>query len=134
VTTATVDATAGRSLGGRIWGGIVAVWGAVVGAAPHVLHHAGPLAGAAVLAGFGGRVLFFALGLVVAFPMLRRLYRRFGSFAAPALAVGVFAAMFTLSSLVIAPRLTGSSDEAPAPSIEQPTDHAGHHRGSPERR
>jgi hypothetical protein len=48
----------------------------VSGVAPHVLHHVGPLAGAALLAGFGGKAIFFALGLLLSVPMLRRLYRR----------------------------------------------------------
>jgi glucose dehydrogenase len=98
--------------------------------APHVLHHAGPLAGAALLAGFGGKAIFFALGLLLSVPMLRRLYRRFGTLIAPALAVVAFAAVFSFSSLVIAPRLTGS-ENAPtqAPSVEQPSGHDSHHPG-----
>jgi hypothetical protein len=119
-----------RGLGARVWGGIVAAWAVVTGIAPHILHHAGPLAGAAILAGVGGKAIFFALGLLLSVPMLRRLYRRFGTFVAPALALGVFAALFTFSSLVIAPRLTGS-ETTPAPAIEQPTtsNHESHHEG-----
>jgi hypothetical protein len=118
-----------RGLGARLWGAVVAGWAVVTGVAPHVLHHVGPLAGAALLAGFGGKALFFALGLVLSVPMLRRLYRRFGSRVAPVLAVVAFAAVFTLSSLVIAPRLT-SSEKAPAtPAVEQSGGHAGHHSG-----
>ena len=117
-----------HSIGARVWGGIVAVWAVVTGVAPHVLHHVGPLAGAAVLAGVGGKAIFFALGLVLSAPMLRRLYHRFGTWVAPALAVAVFAAVFTLSSLVIAPRLTGA-DRSPTrqPGIEQPSGHESHH-------
>jgi hypothetical protein len=44
----------------RIWSGVLAVWGVVTGLAPHVLHHVGPLAGAALLAGAGGKLLFAA--------------------------------------------------------------------------
>lgn len=73
-------------------------WGAVSGVAPHVLHHVGPLAGAALLAGATGRVLFFVLGLVVATPMLIRLYRRFGSWTAPTLALALFALTYTVST------------------------------------
>lgn len=117
----------------RIWGAVVAGWGIVAGIAPHVLHHVGPLAGAALLAGAGGKAIFFALGLLLSIPMLRRLHRRFETFLAPALAVAVFAAMFTLSSLVIAPLITGSDKETPRqPGIGQPatpTDHASHHGG-----
>jgi hypothetical protein len=119
-----------RRFGARLWGGVVAAWAVVTGVAPHVLHHVGPLAGAALLAGFGGKAIFFALGLLLSVPMLRRLYRRFGTLVAPALAVVAFAAVFTFSSLVIAPRLTGSDDSPPAtPSIEQPSGHDSHHAG-----
>lgn len=117
-----------RRFGGRVWGGILAAWAVVTGLAPHVLHHVGPLAGAALLAGAGGKAIFFALGLLLSVPMLRRLYRRFGTLVAPALAIAGFAAVFTFSSLVIAPRLTGS-DRSQQPGIQQPSDHASHHSG-----
>jgi Kef-type K+ transport system membrane component KefB len=118
-----------RGVVGRVWAALLGGWGIVTGLAPHVLHHVGPLAGAALLAGFGGKLLFFALGLVLSLPLLRRLYRRFRTLLAPALAVVVFAAMFTLSTLVIAPLVTGGSEKSPARGIEQPNDHASHHSG-----
>ena len=121
-------ASAPRSVGARVWGGMVAGWAVVTGVAPHVLHHVGPLAGAALLAGFGGKAIFFVLGLVLSLPMLRRLYRRFGTVVAPVVAIVAFAALFTFSSVVVAPRLTGT-DPSPAPGIEQPSDHASHHLG-----
>ena len=112
------------SLAGRLWGAVVAVWGGFIGLLPHVLHHVGPLAGAALLAGASGRVLFAAIGFVAAIPFLRRLYRRFETWRAPAIALAVFAAMFSLSSFVIGPAISG--DEAPAqPGIEQ--GHEEHH-------
>ena len=119
-----------RSLGARVWAGTVAAWAVVTGIAPHVLHHVGPVAGAALLAGVGGKTIFFALGLVLSVPMLRRLYRHFRTLIAPAVAVVVFAAVFTFSSLVIAPRLTGS-EQSQQPGIQQPasSDHASHHSG-----
>ena len=123
--TATALAEHERGLGGRLWGGTVAFFGVATGVAPHVLHHVGPLAGAALLAGFGGQVLFFALGLAMSVPLLLKLYRRFGSLVAPAVAVVVFAAIFTFSSVVVAPLLTGS-DESPTTPIDQPHDD-GHH-------
>jgi hypothetical protein len=130
VTTVAPVAAAPRALGARLWAAVVGAWAIAAGVAPHVLHHVGPLAGAALLAGFGGKALFFALGLVLSLPMLRRLYRRFGSLVAPALAVVAFAALFTFSSLVVAPALTGS-EKAPtqAPGIEQPIGHDSHHQG-----
>lgn len=110
---------------GRIWGGTLALWGGFIGLVPHVLHHVGPLAGAALLAGAPGRVLFAAIGFVAAIPFLRRLHRRFRTWRAPAIALAVFAAMFSFSSFVIGPPISG--DDAPArPGIEQ-DGHDEHH-------
>lgn len=106
----------------------MAVWGAVIGLLPHVLHHVGPLAGAALLAGAGGTALFAAIGFVAAIPFLLRLHRRFRTWKAPALALAVFAAMFSLSSFVIGPAIAGGEESPPAqPGIEQPTGHEQHH-------
>jgi hypothetical protein len=116
--------------GTRLWGGAVAFVGVSAGVASHVLHHVGPLAGAALFAGFGGQVLFFILGLVLSVPLLLRLYRRFETLLAPAVAVGAFAAIFTLSSVVVAPLLTGS-DESPVTPIEQLHDDGHHPAESP---
>jgi len=113
------------SFAGRVWGGVLAAWGGFIGLLPHVLHHVGPLAGAALLAGATGRALFAAIGFVAAIPFLRRLHRRFGTWRAPAIALALFAAMFSLSSFVIGPAI--SSDNAPArPGIEQ-GGHEQHH-------
>ena len=127
MTAATAAAPVGRErgFGARLWGGNVAFFGAATGVAPHVLHHVGPLAGAALLAGFGGQALFFVLGLALSVPLLLKLYRRFGTPLAPAIAVVAFATIFTFSSVVVAPLLT-DSDESPATPIEQLHDD-GHH-------
>ncbi len=108
----------------RIWSAVLAVWAAVTGLAPHVLHHVGPLAGAALVAGAGGTLLFAAIGFVAAIPFLLRLHRRFATWKAPAIALAVFVAMFSLSTFVIGPAITGGSDK---PSLEQPGGHMGHH-------
>lgn len=115
------------SLPRRLWGAIAAVWGAFVGLLPHVLHHIGPLAGAAILAGTTGRLLFLAIGSVASVPLLRRLYRRFATWKAPAIALAIFALMFSVSSFVIGPALTGSGGSS-APSVsDQKGGHASHH-------
>jgi hypothetical protein len=112
----------------RAWAALVAAWGAVIGLAPHVLHHVGPLAGAALLAGAGGTVLFAAIGFVAAIPFLLRLHRRFRTWRAPTIALAVFAAMFSLSSFVIGPAISGEdSPSTPQPGIEQPSGHEQHH-------
>lgn len=91
------------SVAARVRGGLLAVWAAITGAAPHVLHHVGPLAGSALVAGAGGRAAFGAVGFVATIPTLRRLRRRTGSWRTPALALLAFATIFTLSTLVIGP-------------------------------
>ena len=113
------------SLTGRLWSGVLAAWGGLIGLLPHVLHHIGPLAGAALLAGTAGTLLFAVIGFVAAIPFLVRLYRRFGTWRAPAIALTIFVAMFSLSSFVIGPAISG--DEGPArPGVEQ-GGHAQHH-------
>jgi hypothetical protein len=113
-----------RSLGARLSSALLAAWSVVAGVAPHVLHHVGPLAGAAFLAGAGGTLLFALIALVVSVPFLLRIYRRFGTWVAPTAALAVMAVMFSLSTFVIGPALTGGDDVEPSPS---PTvDHHGH--------
>jgi hypothetical protein len=123
----TTIALSRPTLAGRLWSGLLAVWGGFIGLLPHVLHHVGPLAGAALLAGTSGTLLFAAIGFVAAIPFLLRLYRRFGTWRAPVIALAIFAAMFSLSSFVIGPAISGGG-ESNQPSIEQPGGgHAGHH-------
>ncbi len=119
----TTTVAPGKPPIGVVRNGLSVAWGAVTGVAPHVLHHVGPLAGAALLAGASGRILFFALGLLAAIPMLVRLYRRFRSWVAPAIAVSLFALTYTVSSLYIGPLFTGSesTSEPPARSVTTTT-------------
>lgn len=114
---ATVPAPATR---GRVWQGVTGLVGGVVGLAPHVLHHVGLVAGTALVAGAGGTALFGGVGLVASVPVLLRLRRRFGGWRAPALALGGFALMFSLSAFVVGPAISGAE---PVPAA----DHAGHH-------
>lgn len=106
-----------------------AVVGAVLGLAPHVLHHVGLIAGTAFVAGSGGSVLLYALGLVLSVPMLVRLHRRFGTWVAPLIAVAVFSAMFLFSALVVGPAISGSgrSGDRPAPAPAPTEQHTEHH-------
>jgi len=120
---------AGRPLAQRIWSVVVAAWAAVTGIAPHVLHHVGPLAGTALVAGAGGQVLFGAVGFVATIPMLLRLHRRFGTWVAPAIALGVFAAVFSFSTFVIGPRISGPGEPANPVSA---TGHDAHGHGAPQ--
>jgi hypothetical protein len=110
---------------------------AVLGVLPHVLHHAGPLAGAALFAGVGGALLFGALGLLAAVPLLVRMRRRCGGWRRPLALLGLMAAVFAVSSFVIGPALTSSDGDgasepqAPAgqgaPEKQVPDGHEQHH-------
>jgi hypothetical protein len=106
--------------------------GAVLALIPHVMHHIGLLAGAALVTGAGGNALFFVIGLVFSIPLLRRLYRRFQTWRAPAIAMVVFTALFSLSAFVIGPAISGgagTSDDKPpseTPSQTPSPDPHGH--------
>lgn len=109
------------------WNALTALVGAIMGLLPHVLHHVGILGGAVLVTGATGNVLFAVVGLVFSIPMLRRLHRRFDSWKAPALALGVFALMFSLSAFVIGPAISnGDQERVPVRTVD-PDDHEGHH-------
>ena len=108
----------------------------VLGLLPHILHHVGPLAGAALFAGVGGSLLFGAVGLVAAVPFLLRLHRRCGNWRLPAAALALFATIFSISTFVLGPAISGSEDPDAGATTAQPatpsTDdkergHAAHH-------
>jgi hypothetical protein len=71
-----------------------------------VLHHIGLLAGVALATGTGGTIVFGLIGLVASVPLLVRLYRRFDTWRAPAIALAAFAVMFSFSSFVVGPTLS----------------------------
>jgi hypothetical protein len=91
------------------------VLGVVFGLAPHLLHHAGWIAGAAVIAGAGGTLIFAAAGLIAMVPMLMRLRRRFGWWGAGA-TLAAYAVMFGVSAALVGPALSGGPDR-PAPAV-----------------
>lgn len=105
--------------------------GAVLGLAPHVLHHVGLIAGTAFVAGTGGNALLYVVGLALSVPMLVRIRRRFRTWLAPGVAVGVFTAMFLLSALVVGPAITGggTTNDSPAPTQAPTEQHTQHHSG-----
>ena len=119
-----------RGVVATVWSGLTAVVGAVMGLLPHVLHHVSFLAGAALVTGVGGNLAFGVLGLLFSIPLLRRLHRRFRTWKAPAAALVVFAAMFSLSAFVIGPAISGDDPPPPAPAPGQsvsPEEHEQHH-------
>lgn len=126
------DATsAPPTLRGRLATAATATVGAIVGLAPHVLHHIGPLLGVALIAGTGGTILFGLLGLAASIPMLLRLHRRFRTWRAPALALALFATAFAVSTLVVGPLISGarapSVPTGPTSTFTEPAGHASHH-------
>lgn len=100
-----------------------AVVGAVLGIAPHVLHHIGLLAGAAIITGASGNAILYGVGLLFSVPMLRRLYSHARSWWAPALAVVAFTGLFSLSAFVMGPAISGTDDAPalPSPTVPSPT-------------
>lgn len=107
---------------------------AVLGLAPHVLHHAGPFAGAALLAGTGGALVFGVIGLVAAVPFLLKVHRRCGNWRVPGALLVLFAAMFSISTFVIGPAITGnnggggkSGGDQVAPDTPAKGGHDAHH-------
>lgn len=106
------EASAGRL--DRVWAATAAAGAAVLGAAPHVLHHVGPLTGAVLVSGATGSVLFAVVGFALAIPLLIKLHRRHGSWLAPALAAGLMAVAFVFSTVVLGPLIAGDQNAAPA--------------------
>ena len=104
-----------------------AVVAAVLGVAPHVLHHAGPLAGAAVVSGVAGAALFGVLGLLAAVPMLVRMHRRTGGWRAPAATLALFAALFAVSTTLVGPAISGDDGDGSPPSPAPAPAHEEHH-------
>ena len=89
----------------------MAIWGGISGAAPHVLHHIGPIAGSALVAGAAGKALFAVVGLVASLPFLLKLHRRYETWLAPAIGLAAFALAFAVSTLLVGPMLSGDESE-----------------------
>lgn len=115
-----VQAPPRRTFVVKAWSAVLVSWGALTGLAPHLLHHVGPLAGTALVAGAGGQALFAGIALAVSIPFLLRIYRRFHTWIAPLIALAVMTAMFALSTFVIGPAIRGEDNPTPQPGIEQP--------------
>ena len=121
------------SLPARAAAALSALWAAALGALPHVLHHVGPLAGAALLGGATGSLLFAAVGFLAATPFLRRVHRRTGGWRLPLALLAAMAVAFTVSTLVVGPAISSDDDDDPpakrdAPARPaEPDDHDAHH-------
>lgn len=109
------------------WRAVTAAFGAILGLAPHVLHHVGFLAGTALVAGSGGTLLFAVVGFAASVPMLLRLKRRFSSWWAPTLGLAVFATMFSITAFVIGPAISDTGSGSGGSSPTNVVDHNSHH-------
>ena len=101
----------------RVWIGSAVA--AFLGLLPHILHHAGPFAGAALLGGIGGSLLFGAIGFIAAIPFMLHLHRRSGGWRLPAMAMAVFALVFSFSTFVIGPVINESDSGSSGSSASQ---------------
>jgi len=110
------------------WQAASGALGAIAGLVPHLLHHVSLLGGAVLVSGATGNVIFGAVGLLLSVPLLRRLYRRYRTWLAPGIALGVFIVMFSLSAFVIGPALR-SAPPPDSPQAPTQVDHASHHGG-----
>ena len=131
MSIAVAPAGPARRFAVRLRVALSAVIAAFLGVLPHVLHHVGPLAGAALFAGVGGSLLFGAVGLVAAIPFLLRVRRRCGNWRVPAMLLTAFTLIFAISTFVVGPAISGgaeSDDAAPVTAPETPGGgHLGHH-------
>lgn len=103
-----------------------------MGLLPHVLHHVGPLAGAALLAGTTGTVMFGLAAFVLTIPLLLRVRRHCGSWRIPVLLLGSFISLWSASTFVVGPWINDQfADRSSAPSrTDRPaedTEHDQHH-------
>jgi len=112
---------------GRVKALAAGVSAGLLGAAPHVLHHVGPLAGAAVLAGATGKLIFGVVGFVAMIPLFRKLHRKSGGWRVPALALAAMSVIFLFSTLVIGPALTGNDDSVKSTTQDEQKAHESHH-------
>lgn len=122
----TVEAPTSLAVGWRgIWASARAVLGTLLGLIPHLMHHVGLIAGAALLTGVIGNSVLYALGLILSIPLLRRLRRRFNSWKPPILGVAIFTVLFSVSALVGGLLINPAGPQSPLPS--ETSDHTGHH-------
>ncbi len=113
------------------WATIRAGLGAALGVLPHLMHHVGLLAGAALLTGALGNGILYGIGLLMSIPLLRRLRSKFRTVWAPVIGVAVFTGLFSLSAFVIGPALGTNGQEvpvkAPTPTVTTSDGHEVHH-------
>lgn len=99
-----------RTIGQRVWVGVSSAGAVGLGIVPHILHHVSLFAGA-LFAGVGGSLLFGAVGFLAAIPFLLRVHRRTGTWRMPAALLTLFAVIFSISTFVVGPAITGDGEK-----------------------
>ena len=115
----------------RVAGMLGSAWAATMGVLPHVLHHVGPLAGAALLAGTTGTLLFGAATFLLTIPLLLRVHRRSGTWRVPLALLGLFIATWALSTFVIGPEVRDRLEERRNSQPEHTSEHEQHEKDAP---
>ena len=93
-----------------------------MGALPHVLHHVGPLAGAAIVAGTTGTIVFGLAAFVLTVPLLVRVRRHCGSWRQPAMLFVIFVAVWSMSTWVVGPWIQEQLADDPPAQQDGPSD------------
>ena len=110
----------------RLTGAVGSAWAATMGVLPHVLHHVGPLAGAALLAGTTGTLLFGAATFLLTIPLLLRVHRKSGTWRVPLALLGLFVAIWALSTFIVGPEVRDRLEERRDPKPEHQSEHEQH--------
>lgn len=122
----TAAQTHGRSRS-RLSAAIGSVWTAVMGVLPHVLHHVGPLAGAAIVAGTTGTVVFGLAAFAFTVPLLLRVRKHRGNWRLPAILLAVFVSVWLVSTFAVGPWIRDQLvDDKPVATQQEP-EHDEHH-------
>lgn len=102
----------------RLTAAVGAAWAATMGVMPHLLHHAGPLAGAAFVAGTTGTLVFGLAAFVFTIPLLRRVRRHRGSWRSPALLLALFVGTWLVSTYVAGPWVRDRLADEPIATLQ----------------
>ena len=126
-TSGSTDAQAHRRSRSRLSAAIGSAWTAVMGVLPHVLHHVGPLAGAAIVAGTTGTVVFGLAAFAFTVPLLLRVRKHRGNWRLPAILLTVFVSVWLISTFALGPWIRDQLvDDKPAATQQEP-EHEEHH-------
>lgn len=90
-----------------------------MGVLPHVLHHVGPLAGAAIVAGTTGTIVFGLAAFVFTVPLLLRVQRHCCNWRLPAFLLAVFVGVWLASTFIVGPWVRDRLADDRSPTTKQ---------------